>query len=215
MRADSLGQSTIGWQDQVLSFYLRSLLNQTYGQPEPLVAERTEQDSITTFQPAQAAPPALPGWAQPEFQVVYFRVGHMVVAAPLAGVRRIERLNDSSRVTVLPGKPDWFLGLVRFQGEIIQLADTELLISGKSSTSTRSSYRHALLLDEGRWGLVCDEIVDMVRLRESDVRWRVNQSKRVWAAGTVINRLCVLMDPDRLIPGTQSNDKRIWRHRRP
>lgn len=211
MKADRLARSTTGWQDQVLLFYLRSLLNQTYGQSEALPAEGTDSDSVTASQPVLSAPAALPDWAQSEFQVVYFRIGHAVLAAPLTEVRRIERLDDSTRVTVLPGKPDWFQGLTRFQGEIIQLADTELLIGGKRSISLEDSHRHALLLNEGRWGLVCGEIVDMVRLRESDVRWRVNRSRRAWAAGTIIDRLCVLVDPHSLIPAGRSKNLRVLR----
>jgi len=211
MKTASLGQITNGWQEQVLVLYLWNLLNQAYGQPEVLFTERTDSNSITAPQLGQSAPPAVPDWVQSEFQVVYFRIGHLVLAAPLSEVRRIERLDDSMRVTVLPGKPDWFQGLTKCQGEIIQLADTGLLIGGKRPMSAGDSCRHVLLLNKGRWGLVCGEIVDMVRLRRSDVRWRVNRSQRAWAAGTIIDRLCVLVDPHCLIPVGRSKDMRVLR----
>jgi len=208
MRAKNRGQGATERQDQVLGFYLRSLLSQSYGQPEALAAERTEHDST-------APQPALPDWAQPEFQALCFRAGHMVLAVPLLGLRRIERLDDSTRVSVPPGMPDWFQGLVKFRDEFIQLADTELLIDGRRSAPVRGSGRYVLLLDQGPWGLVCDEIVDLIRLHESDVRWRVNRSQREWAAGTIIDRLCTLIDPPRLIPAGRCKDKRIQRGRRP
>jgi purine-binding chemotaxis protein CheW len=207
MKADRLGQTTIGWQDQVLLFYLRSLLNQTFDRPEGIPAEPEKPGALTTPEPVSAAPAALPDWVRSEFQAVCFRIGRVVLAAPLAEVRRIERLDDSTKVTALPGKPDWFQGLARFQGEIIQLADTELLIGGKRAAPADGARRHALLLQGGRWGLVCGEIVDLVRLRESDVRWRANRERRAWAAGTIIDRLCVLVDPRSLIPVGRCQDK--------
>jgi purine-binding chemotaxis protein CheW len=209
MKTASLAKNTTGWQEQVLVLYLRNLLSQTYGQSDASFVEQTEPDSVTLPQLGQSSPSALPHWVQPEFEVVYFRIGHMVLAAPLSEVKRIERLDDSIRVTVLPGKPGWFQGLTRCQGETIQLADTALLIGGKRPIADNSR-RHALLLNEGRWGLVCGEIIDMGRLHRSDVRWREKRSRRAWAAGTIIDRLCVLVDPHSLIPAGRGKDMKFY-----
>lgn len=206
MKADRPQQTKTGWQDQVVLFYLRSLLNQTFGPAEGVAAEPEEPGVSTTPGETSAVSATLPDWGRSEFQAVCFRIGRMVLAAPLAEVRRIERLDDSTKVTALPGKPDWFQGIARFQGETIQLADTDLLIGGKRAAPVEGDRRHVLLLNEGRWGLVCGDIVDLVRLCDGDVRWRANRKRRAWAAGTIIDRLCVLVEPRNLIPVDRCRD---------
>lgn len=206
MKAGRPRQTKTGWQEQVVLFYLRGLLNQTFGQAEGVAAEPEEPRASTIPEETSTEPARVPDWGRPEFQVVCFRIGRMVLAAPLAEVRRIERLDDSTKVTALPGKPDWFQGIARFQGELIQLADAGLLISGKRSAPVDGDRRHVLLLNDGRWGLVCGDIVGLVRLHESDVSWRANQKRRAWAVGTIKDRLCVLVDPSNLIPVGRCSD---------
>jgi len=55
-----------------------------------------------------------------------------------------------------------------------------------------------ILMDEGKWGLACDDIGEVITLQNTDVRWRTAEGRRTWLAGTVSDRLCALLDTDSL-----------------
>jgi purine-binding chemotaxis protein CheW len=58
--------------------------------------------------------------------------------------------------------------------------------------------RHLVMIDEGRWALACSRIGDVVDLEPTDIKWRSASGTRLWLAGTVIARMCALLDIDQL-----------------
>ena len=67
------------------------------------------------------------------------------------------------------------------------------------SLAARQPGSHILVVGGERWGLACDGLQRPVMLQADDVRWRdARQSKR-WMAGTLVDKLCILLDVPGLI----------------
>jgi purine-binding chemotaxis protein CheW len=52
-----------------------------------------------------------------------------------------------------------------------------------------------VFIDEGRWGLACDQVDEVISLTQEQVRWRTSRTMRRWLAGTVIDHMCAIIDP--------------------
>jgi len=107
-------------------------------------------------------------------------------------------------LTPMPGHSPLFLGIVPYQGLQSKVVDTARFVLPRDRAEQldgdflddRAS--HLVMIDEGRWALACRRIGDVVELEPTDVKWRTANGKRPWLAGTVIERMCALLDIDQL-----------------
>ena len=58
--------------------------------------------------------------------------------------------------------------------------------------------RHIVLIGDGRWALICDNVSTVITIDPAKVRWRRSRTKRPWLAGTAVEHLCALLDAERL-----------------
>ena len=131
------------------------------------------------------------------------------VALPLAKLNGVMPW-DAAAVTSLPNHQPWFLGLREHLGHQVKLIDVAKVIlpperwpqacaEAEEGTDT-GSYGKVILIDDGRWGLVCSEVAEVITLSNEAVKWRkregVQAGSRPWLAGTVIERMCALIDSD-------------------
>jgi purine-binding chemotaxis protein CheW len=58
--------------------------------------------------------------------------------------------------------------------------------------------RHIVLIGDGRWGLVCDDVSTVITIDPAKVRWRSSRTKRPWLAGTAVEHLCAVLDAEQL-----------------
>ncbi len=192
---------------------------ETPPQKPPVVAEVTETAEIApppvtietppvaVLAPAQstldvAAQSGLPAWAQKRFQCLVFQVAGLSLAVPLTKLNGVIPWQEG--VTPMPNRSALFLGLLRHQQRNVKVVDTALMVlpeGRQPATLTPAAERvaHIILLDEGRWGLACDQIGEVLTLDPDDVRWRSAQGKRPWLAGTVLKHLCALLDADAFV----------------
>ena len=56
-----------------------------------------------------------------------------------------------------------------------------------------------ILMGGGKWGLACDSVSEVITLQQDKVRWRGDNSKRPWLAGTVVDQMCALLDVDKFV----------------
>lgn len=144
----------------------------------------------------------MPEWSQHEFQALFFRVGHLILATPLTELSRTIKLER--KPGQIPGQPSWFMGLLDDQDSRIGLLDTGQLIFGKSRGGQRDQeenpFKRILITQDKRWGLACDEILSIGRLKPEKVRWRTVRQKRPWLIGTVIDELTAIIDVTQLVP---------------
>ncbi len=79
----------------------------------------------------------------------------------------------------------------------IRVVDTQARIFDGTARACRDhDYPYVLMLDEGRWGLGCDSVGEVIDLTPEQVQWRGEHSRRPWLAGTLKEHACALLDLD-------------------
>lgn len=148
----------------------------------------------------------MPEWSQHDFQALFFKVDKLILAAPLTELSRTIKMDR--KPSKIPGQPSWFLGLLDDQDSRIGVLDTGQLLLGKTRGGLRdlekNPFRRILITQDKKWGLACDEIVSIGRLKPESVRWRTVRQKRPWLIGTVIDELTAIIDVTQLVPHRKS-----------
>ena len=62
--------------------------------------------------------------------------------------------------------------------------------------SMTQSYRHVLTFHHYDWALAIDVSGGEIQLSSKQIRWRSKHTRREWLAGTVLNKMCALIDID-------------------
>ena len=166
-----------------------------------IVVQQTDQLSAQVNEIVHALA-VMPEWAQQEFPALFFQVEQLILATPLIDLSRTIKMERCP--TKIPGQPSWFLGLLEVNDTRVGVLDTGQLIFGKTRGSQRdletSPFRHILITQDKRWGLACDEILSIAKLKPDKVRWRTQRKKRAWLIGTVIEELTAVIDVKQLVP---------------
>ncbi len=170
--------------------------------PEPLLQD--EQEIVTVpgeVEEAVAEGAALvPEWAEEPFQCLLFTLRGMTLAVPLLSLDSIMKWEEE--VTPIPGQPDWHMGVVLHRDQQVVVVDTaQLLIPERLGRADEKRERgsHILVIGGGTRGLACDSLAKPITLRKGDVRWSVAGGSRPWVAGTVVEKLCILLNVDYLL----------------
>lgn len=144
----------------------------------------------------------MPDWAQHEFQALFFKVEHLILATPLTELSRTIKIER--KPGKVPGQPAWFIGLLDEHDSRIGVLDTGQLVFGKRRGSERdleaNPFKSILITSDKRWGLACDEILSIGKLKPEKVRWRTSRQKKPWLIGTVIEELTAIIDLQELVP---------------
>ena len=180
-------------------------------QPMKEMAPSEQVTSSLVSVPQHQALSVMPDWAQHEFQALFFKVEHMILATPLHDLSRT--INLDRKIGKIPGQPSWFMGLLDDQDSRIGVLDTGQLVFGKQRGSQRDLEKHPfkqiLITEDKRWGLVCDEILSIGRLQPDKVRWRTQRQNRPWLIGTVIEELTAIIDVQMLVPHRKTTNQSI------
>jgi purine-binding chemotaxis protein CheW len=172
----------------------------------PAVA--TSQASVVTPVGTSAADAAalhapvaadIPEWASAPFQSLLLKVQGLTLALPLV---KLNRILPWTEPTHLPGYLPWLLGVVRHLDRNVRVVDTAALVMPERApardAAAAADGRHIVLIGDGRWGLVCDDVSTVLEIDPAQVRWRSSRTKRPWLAGTVVEHLCALLDAEQL-----------------
>ncbi len=144
----------------------------------------------------------MPDWSQYEFQALFFRVDQLILATPLTDLLRTIKIER--KPTKIPRQPSWFMGLLDEHDCRIGVLDTGQLVFGKKRGGLRNleknPYKSVLITHDSKWGLACDEVLSISKLKPETVRWRTMREKRPWLIGTVIEELTAVIDVQHLVP---------------
>jgi len=157
--------------------------------PEPEIATEPQLELIEQKIEIPAEP----------FQALMFKVAGLSLAVRLVELNGVLEW-DETALTEMPGHSPFFLGVLQYLGKSIPIVDTARLVFPAEklvSLNADKPYervKRIVLIDDGKWGLACDEIAEVVDLNAESVKWRENRSKRKWMAGTVIEHMCALVD---------------------
>ena len=195
-----------------LSVYFEALLREE-AQPDYVEPQTLEVSPLPNLVPPVIMPATLPepppepvaiqqegppAWAGERFQALLFRVAGLTLAVPLVELSGIQPW-EGEQVTPMPGHTSWYLGLTQYRGRSVPVIDTAELVlppdrlAGLSPATERLG--RVVFIDDGQWGLACDEVAEVLSLDPEQVRWRSNRTKRRWLAGTVIEHMCAIIDP--------------------
>jgi purine-binding chemotaxis protein CheW len=153
--------------------------------------------------PAEASPwEGIPEWGEDPFQALLFRLSGLTMAIPLIELDGI--LEWPEVLTPLPNRSPWYLGLLDNRGKTVPVIELAQLvipekIRAKSAQESAAQHNRVILVGDGRWGVACDSVSEVVTLNPDEVRWRSSRTKRKWLAGTVINHMCALLDAQGLV----------------
>ena len=181
-------------------------------EPEAFFAEPsvpTVEIPVAQAQPAMAEAPAevspwegIPEWGDEPFQALLFRLSGLTMAIPLIELDGILEWPDV--LTPLPNRSPWYLGLLDNRGKTVPVIELAQLVipeklRAKNAQENPVSHNRVILVGDGRWGVACDSVSEVVTLNPDEVRWRSSRTKRKWLAGTVINHMCALLDAQGLV----------------
>ena len=170
--------------------------------PAPTVTEVVESAPAAAPE-AQRSAAGVPEWAsEAAFQCLMFKVWGLTLSVPLVKLYGV--LTWPETLTPVFGHAGWFMGLARAQEKNIQVMDTAQLVLPPHKLETlradqERQFHNIILIDEGRCGLACDEVAEVITLHEDDVQWRSAEGKRPWLAGTVREHMCALLEVDEFI----------------
>jgi purine-binding chemotaxis protein CheW len=193
-------------QQLALRAYLDALLGDAL--PPPVAPPSVPAEPLTNAVEQTAAPAVvatghgvLPDWAESRFQALLFEVAGLTLAVPLVKLKGV--VSGAEALTPMPGHSPLFLGVVPYQGLQSKVVDTARFVlpadhAAQLPEDAVDRCRKLVMIDEGRWALACTDIGDVVELGGADVKWRGATGKRLWLAGTVIERMCALLDIDQL-----------------
>ncbi len=160
----------------------------------------TEQQSDQALEP-HALKPDISSLSDEVLECLLFKVaGFLTLAVPLVRLNGIMQWNGGA--THIPGHADWFLGLVSNRGQQVKVIDIAKFVIPENHKSRQSvegerNFKHMLLIDDGKIGLACDELGQVVKISHEKVRWREDRSSRPWLAGTLIEQMSALLDVEK------------------
>ncbi len=209
-------------QDQIINNYLESLLSDVAEYAEPETRVRQETAEVVAIRPVPVEVPEpeselqqqeqaeetpesqglreVPEWAQEPFQCLLFKVRGMTMATPLLALDNIVKWE--AELTTIPGQPHWYMGVLQHRNRKVVVVDTaKLLIPDRLSddAESRDKGSHILIIGDNSFGLACDSLAKPVFFEKDDIRWSGAHPDRMWMAGTITDKLSVLLDVEELL----------------
>lgn len=197
-------------QQLALSAYLEALLDEAPAEAVVAAHIDTTPAAVSAQTPPAAAPETarpsaeagVPEWAATRFQALLFEVAGLTLAVPLVKLKGVVTGTDG--LTPMPGQSPLFAGLVNYHATQSRVVDTARLVLPPArlqqlDADVVTRCTNLVMIDEGRLALACSRIGDVIELDSDEVRWRGAAGKRLWLAGTLIERMCALLDVDALV----------------
>jgi len=148
-------------------------------------------------------------WSSQGVECLVFSVCGLKLAVPLLYLGGVHEVGTDD-VKPLMGQPNWYLGMVHRDEQNLQVIDTASFIMAERNQSlAEQGYKYLIQLEKSPWAIACQSIDDTVRLEASEIKWRGDRGKRAWLAGTVIEKMCALIDVSGLLQRVESSSKPV------
>jgi len=141
-----------------------------------------------------------PDWAQEPFQCLVFRVGGITMATPLLALDNIVKWE--TELTPMPFQPEWHLGVLQNRDDKIVVVDLVKLLNleqPQEEAEDKGRGTHILIIGDHHFALPCDSLAKPIFLHKEDVHWSIRHEDRPWMAGTIKEKLTILLDIDELL----------------
>lgn len=148
-------------------------------------------------------------WSSQGVECLVFSVCGLKLAVPLLFLGGVHEV-IASDVKPLMGQPSWYLGMVHTAEQNLQVIDTaNFIMPERHQHLSEQGFKYLIQLEKTPWAIACQSIDDTVRLEASEIKWRGERGKRTWLAGTVIEKMCALIDVAGLLQSVELNCKTV------
>lgn len=148
-------------------------------------------------------------WSSQGVECLIFSVCGLKLAVPLLFLGGVHEVRKDD-VRPLMGQPKWYLGMLTADESTLQVIDTSnFIMPEKGQNLSELGYKYLIQLEKTPWAIACQSIDDTVRLEASEIKWRGDRGKRAWLAGTVIEKMCALVDVSGLLKRVESSCKPV------
>ena len=132
------------------------------------------------------------------FQALIVNIQGMKFAISLNDLHNIIRWPQKG-LTEISSEATWHLGLLSQQHQHSIIIDSAHILIPSQYQSIDSSYHFILLIAEGKWGLSCNNVIEVVTLSPHEIRWKKQHGTRPWLAGTVFDKMYSVLNIEELI----------------
>ena len=143
-------------------------------------------------------------------EFVTFRIAGQLFGVSVAEIQDVFR---PAGMTPVPLAGSEIAGVLNLRGRIVTAIDARARLGLPRSTKSRTSQLLAIGVERGgeSFGLVVDEIGEVVRLQESDLEQNPVNLDATWSGVSrgvyrLDDRLLVIMDVDRMLGGAGQED---------
>jgi purine-binding chemotaxis protein CheW len=148
-------------------------------------------------------------WSSQGVECLVFSVCGLKLAVPLLFLGGVHEITASD-VKPLMGQPSWYLGMVHTDEHNLQVIDTaDFIMPERHQHLSEHGFKYLIQLEKTPWAIACQSIDDTVRLEASEIKWRGERGKRTWLAGTVIEKMCALIDVAGLLQSVELDCKTV------
>ncbi len=141
-------------------------------------------------------------------QLVTFRLGEEHYGIPVSKVKEIIRPIDSFPIPGMSGPVE---GVINLRGEIIPVLKIHSVLGVRSSEESGAQRkRRTIILDteEGGFGFVVDEVMDVVRVAREGMKPAPDVGIDAGGAGSITGiveiggRMIICLEPERIVAGS-------------
>ncbi|MBL4761221.1 MAG: chemotaxis protein CheW [Gammaproteobacteria bacterium] len=155
--------------------------SQLQSQPEPQSQPKPEIEKKASPQP----------WDLMELEWLLVAAGRLNLALPLIGLDSVQAFDK--KVTPFSSGLDWLPGLARVKNTNIRLVDIASFLMG--TPSDLSNTQNIIILNNGNWGLLVDNIVTTMRIPMDQVQQTRGSKRFRWRHGILIDPVYTMVDP--------------------
>ena len=137
-------------------------------------------------------------------QLVTFRLGREHYGIPVEKVKEIIRPMEACPIPGMAGPVE---GVINLRGEIIPVLRIHLVLGSRESEADGGRKQRVIILesDEGRFGIVVDEVRDVVKIEKEEIKSSPGVGaeqkceKAVLGIAQVGDRMVICLDPGKLV----------------
>jgi chemotaxis signal transduction protein len=200
-----MAKKQIYQQKEALAVYFRDMLAEVQRAPADVSTVKSVRVPDTGLSQIGTRPPAPPPSQQPKttspYKLLLCKVGGIKLAIPVSALNNIVYW-PSSGLHQLPHSHDWQLGLLEDRGQHLEVIDIRQLLQAPEPASPA----YILLINQPRYGIVCDSISRIVDIEEDQINWRQERSQRPWFSGVIADSMHSIVDISALLTALKQGE---------
>jgi len=178
----------------------------------PVVEKTVEEQHEIAMDAGSGQPPSFvtseETWSSQGIECILFNVAGLKLALPLPQLGSVYEIKEDDEVTPLFGQQSWYLGLLKSETGTMQIIDSaEFIMPERDVSLKEQGYQYLIRLNDSPWTLACQGIEETILLHANEIKWRPKRGNRAWLAGTVIEKMCALLDVTGLLELVDSQSK--------